>query len=76
MSGEHVELEGIVEDEYAGGNFRVKMKTDAGDKYITASLSGRMRNNKIRVIVGDTVKVRFSPYDLERGQIYFRGTGR
>ncbi len=71
-SGDHVELEGQVTDEFAGGNFKVLLDTQSGGKEIIASLSGRMRNNKIRVLVGDTVKVRFSPYDLERGQIIFR----
>lgn len=70
MAGDHLELEGVVVGEEAGGHFRVTM---AGtDKSVLAKLSGRMREKRIRVILGDSVRVRFSPYDLERGQIIYR----
>jgi len=37
-------------------------------------LSGKMRQRYIRVVLGDTVKVEVSPYDLTRGRITWRAT--
>lgn len=39
---------------------------------IPARLSGRLRHNKIQILVGDYVEVRISPYDLSHGQIVRR----
>ena len=36
-------------------------------------ISGKIRKNNIRIILGDTVTVELSPYDLERGRIVYRG---
>ncbi len=48
-----------------------KVKLDEG-KEILAQLSGRMRLNRIRVLVGDRVKVEMSEYDENRGRIVYR----
>jgi translation initiation factor IF-1 len=37
-----------------------------------ATLAGKMRRFRIRVIAGDKVIVAVSPYDLSRGRITFR----
>ena len=50
-------------------NFRVEL--DNGIK-ILATVSGKMRQNHIRLITGDRVKIELSPYDLTRGRIAFR----
>lgn len=34
--------------------------------------SGKMRMNKIRISLGDEVKVEISPYDLKKGRIIWR----
>ena len=39
------------------------------DRTILATLSGRMRQNNIKVLAGDIVELEFSPYDLSRGRI-------
>jgi translation initiation factor IF-1 len=70
MAGDHLELVGVVRDEYAGGNFLILVEGQT--EPVRATLSGRLRQNRIRVIIGDRVKVRFSPYDLSRGQITYR----
>jgi len=49
--------------------FRVKLEN--GEE-ILAHLSGRMRLNFIRILIGDKVKVELSPYDLKRGRIIQR----
>lgn len=69
MAGDKIELEGDVLVEKGGGHFLIRLDND---KEVIASLSGRMRDRKIRVIIGDRVRVAFSPYDLMRGQIVYR----
>ena len=66
---DHVKLEGVVSDVFAGGQFAIK--TDAG-AVVRAQLCGKMRKNRIRVILGDRVTVALSPYDLTHGMIIYR----
>ena len=37
--------------------------------------AGKMKKNKIRVLMGDRVKVEISPYDLSKGRVTFRYKG-
>jgi translation initiation factor IF-1 len=37
-----------------------------------ATLCGKMRRFRIRVLSGDRVRIAMSPYDLSRGRITFR----
>jgi translation initiation factor IF-1 len=67
--GDHLELDGVVTDVFAGGNFMVQ--TDAGAQ-LRAQLAGRLRKNRIRILLGDRVTVRLSPYDLTHGLIVYR----
>ena len=39
---------------------------------LLAAISGKMRKNRIRILVGDRVSVEMSPYDLSRGRITYR----
>jgi translation initiation factor IF-1 len=64
-----IDFIGIVTEVAKGCNFIVKVD-NFGD--IKANLSGRMRLNKIRILLGDKVKVACSPYDLTRGRITMR----
>ncbi len=66
---ESVELEGVVSEVLPSTTFRVAL--DNGHS-ILATLAGNMRRFRIRVLVGDRVKVEVSPYDLTRGRITFR----
>jgi translation initiation factor IF-1 len=65
---EAIELEGEVIECGKGGNFRVQCESHL----VIAKLSGRMRKNRIRVVLGDRVAVEVSPYDPTRGRITFR----
>lgn len=64
-----VQVEGVVKDVLAGGQFIVEL--ESGQK-ISAKLSGRMRKFHIRVILGDQVTVGVSPYDTTHGLITHR----
>jgi translation initiation factor IF-1 len=64
-----LELEGEIVKVLPNNTFRVLVQ----DKYeITCYTSGKMRQFKIKMIVGDKVRVEVSPYDLSKGRITFR----
>ncbi|HEY7953635.1 MAG: translation initiation factor IF-1 [Polyangia bacterium] len=65
-----VAMEGKIVEVMVGGNFRVDVQ---GGHSVLAQLGGRMRRNRIRVVLGDLVTVSVSPYDPSRGLITFRG---
>lgn len=65
----YVEFEGTVNKLLPGGKFLVEL--DSGHE-ITAHLSGKMRLNKIKVLIEDRVTVEVTPYDLSQGRICFR----
>ena len=64
-----MELEGIVSDVLPSSMFRVAL--DNGHS-VLATVGGKMRRFRIRVLTGDRVKVEVSPYDLPRGRNTFR----
>jgi translation initiation factor IF-1 len=64
-----IELEGVVSDVLPSATFRVELENGHS---ILATLAGNMRRFRIRVLVGDRVKVEASPYDLTRGRITYR----
>ena len=64
-----VDMEGRVAEVLVGGNFRIDVQ---GGHTVLAHLAGRMRRNRIRVVLGDQVTVAVSPYDPTRGLIVFR----
>jgi translation initiation factor IF-1 len=66
---EVISKDGIVKEAQMGGMFRVELPD--GDIAL-ASLSGKMRKFKIRILPGDRVKMEFSPHDLTRGRISYR----
>lgn len=43
---------------------------------LKARISGKMRMNHIKIILGDYVTVELNPYDLNRGRITFRFRNR
>jgi translation initiation factor IF-1 len=46
-----------------------KVQINGTTSVITGVISGRMRKNNIKILLGDRVEVEFSPYDLSRGRI-------
>jgi translation initiation factor IF-1 len=65
-----IKMEGVVAEVLPNAMFRIKVENF--EKLILANLSGRMRQNSIKVLMGDTVEMEFSPYDLTRGRIIRR----
>ena len=64
-----VELDGIVSDVLPSSMFRIALENGHS---VLATVGGKMRRFRIRVLSGDRVKVEVSPYDLTRGRITFR----
>lgn len=62
-----INMEGRVEEVLPAAMFRVRL--DNLNNVILAHLSGRMRKNNIKVLLGDRVEMEFSPYDLTKGRI-------
>ena len=66
---ELLEFPGAVIELLPNATFRVKLEND---HEIIAHTAGKMRKNRIRVLVGDEVLVELTPYDLTKGRITFR----
>jgi translation initiation factor IF-1 len=64
-----IEVEGTVLEALPNAKFRVKL--DNGH-LVMAHISGRLRQNYIKILAGDKVTLELSPYDLSRGRITWR----
>ena len=62
-----IKMEGVIEEVLPNTTYRVKIENF--ERPVLASLNGRMRQNNIKVLMGDVVELEFSPYDLTRGRI-------
>jgi translation initiation factor IF-1 len=69
---EAIELEGTVTEVLPNATFRV-LVSNGHD--VLATMAGKMRRHRIRVLAGDRVTLEVSPYDLTRGRITFRHKG-
>jgi len=67
LKEETINMEGVVEEIMPAAMFRIKL--DVNNTVVLGYLSGRMRTNNIKVLLGDRVEMEFSPYDLTRGRI-------
>jgi len=66
-----LELEGIVMDANKG-KFRVKVN-DA--LTVLCTLSGKIRQNSVKILIGDAVTIEISEYDTSMGRIVYRHKG-
>lgn len=67
-----IEVEGVIAEALPNAMFRVEIPVGENKKMVLAHVSGKMRQNYIRILPGDRVLVELSPYDLERGRIRYR----
>jgi translation initiation factor IF-1 len=65
-----ITLTGKIDEVLPNNTFRVKI--DNMEHMILCYMSGRLKQNKIKVIMGDNVKVEVSTYDLTKGRIVYR----
>ena len=65
---EGLRMDGTVTDVLPNAMFRVKIN----ETNVIGYISGKMRQHDIKVLLGDTVELEFSPYDLTKGRIVRR----
>lgn len=66
---DRMQISGVVEDTLPGTWFKILTENNVN---ILATLSGKLRQNNIRILTGDFVVVEVSPYDMTRGRIVWR----
>jgi len=66
---ELLEFKGRVEEVLPNAMFRVKLENG---HEVLAHTSGRMRKNRIKILLGDEVTVEMTPYDLSKARIILR----
>ena len=68
-----IEVEGVVLESLPNAMFRCAIN-DAPETQepVLATISGKIRKNYVKILVGDKVLIELSPYDLTRGRITFR----
>ena len=64
-----IEVNGKVVEKFKAGMFSVEF--DVG-KIVLATMAGRLRRNRIKIMNGDRVSLELSPYDLTKGRITYR----
>lgn len=64
-----IRIEGEVVDVLPNATFKVQIK---GGQTVLGYISGKMRQNEIRILDGDKVEIEVSPYDLSKGRIVRR----
>ena len=62
-------LIGTVDEVLPNAMFRITLENE---QKILGHISGKMRQNRIQILLGDKVKVEMSPYDLTKGRIVYR----
>ena len=65
-----ITVTGLITEALGTSIFRVEL--DNIDNTIICHISGKMRQNYIRIMPGDRVEVEMSPYDLTKGRIVKR----
>ena len=66
---ELIQMEGIVTECLPNAMFRVDLQNGF---HILAHISGKIRRHSIKILLGDTVVVELTPYDLTKGRITYR----
>ena len=64
-----IKMSGKVDEVLPNAMFRVKLENN---HVIIATLGGKLRQHNIRILLGDSVEIEMSPYDMNRGRVVFR----
>ncbi len=64
-----IKVDGVITETLPNAMFKVKLDNS---HEVLAHISGKMRMNFIKILVGDKVTVELSPYDLSKGRITYR----
>ena len=64
-----ITMSGKVDEVLPGAMFRVLLENN---HKILATIGGKLRQNKIQILLGDNVDIEMSPYDISRGRVIYR----
>lgn len=64
-----IKIDGTVIDVLPNATFKVLLENE---QTVIGHISGRIRQNEIRILLGDNVELEFSPYDMSKGRIVKR----
>ena len=64
-----IEFEGQIIDVLPGQSFKVELENG---HVVVCYTSGRLRKNRIRLVLGDQVRIEMTPYDTTKGRISYR----
>jgi len=65
-----IEMTGVVTEVLPANTYRVKV--DNMEHVLLCYLGGRLKQNKIKIILGDSVRIEVSTYDLTKGRVTYR----
>ena len=65
-----LELTGVVAEVLPSNMFRVQVENMPD--LLLCYMGGKLKQNKIRIILGDNVRIEVSTYDLSKGRITYR----
>jgi|TARA_B110000879_G_scaffold147689_1_gene191455 translation initiation factor IF-1 len=68
-SDDVLEFEGNITEALPNQTFKVELENG---HIITCYTGGKMRRFRIRLVIGDRVKIEMTPYDMTKGRITFR----
>lgn len=66
---EALKFTGTIEEVLGNSMFRVKLENN---HIVIAHIGGKLRKHNIKVILGDTVDIEMSAYDLNKARITYR----
>lgn len=66
---DYISMSGVVQEVLPNAMFRIKLENE---HVVLGHISGKMRQNRIQILLGDRVKVEMSPYDLTKCRISYR----
>ena len=68
-SDDVIEFEGQIIDVLPGQSFKVLLENG---HIVVCYTSGRLRKNRIRLVLGDQVRIEMTPYDMTKGRVTYR----
>lgn len=69
MKTDAITMTGVVREVLPSTTFKIELENG---HIVLGHLSGKMRQKRIRVILGDQVVLEMSPYDLSKGRVVYR----
>lgn len=64
-----LEMEGQIIDVLPNQTFKIQL---TNEHIVVCYTSGRLRKNRIRLVLGDQVRIEMTPYDMTKGRVTYR----